>query len=158
MNTVAILAGASVVLGAAAGAGVVALLLYFGRNLRVLREKMSAFEAVPQKWGELGEVMNAMEGRIADLEEGRTPPAEWFSEAGPVNLNRRGQVLRLHRRGESAGQIASVLGLSQGEVKLIVKVHDLGRAGVEAEKCEARTLNPRKIIDRGYTGPPMGGK
>ncbi len=158
MNMMAILAGASVIVAATAGAGVVGLLLYFQRNLRVLREQMSGLEAVPQKWGELAEVMNGMEGRIAELEEGRTPPAEWFSEAGPVNLNRRGQVLRLHRRGESAGQIASVLGLSQGEVKLFVKVHELGRAGVEAEKCEARTLNPRRIIDRGYTGPPIRGK
>jgi DNA-binding NarL/FixJ family response regulator len=42
----------------------------------------------------------------------------------PLNLNRRGQILRLHAKGRSAAEIASDLQISQGEVELLVKVHD----------------------------------
>jgi Flp pilus assembly protein TadB len=40
-----------------------------------------------------------------------------------MNLHKRGQVLRLHRRGERPEQIAAALGLPLNEVDLLVKVH-----------------------------------
>jgi len=42
-----------------------------------------------------------------------------------LNLNRRTQVLRMARRGESPGQIASALRVPQGEVDLMLKVQRL---------------------------------
>jgi DNA-binding NarL/FixJ family response regulator len=42
-----------------------------------------------------------------------------------ANPNSRSQVMRLHRSGESISSIASALGVSQGEVKLMVKVQEL---------------------------------
>ena len=45
--------------------------------------------------------------------------------AASANVNTRSQVLRLHRSGESHASIASALGISQGEVKLMVKVQEL---------------------------------
>ena len=43
----------------------------------------------------------------------------------PANPNSRAQVMRLYRSGESVSSIASALGVSQGEVKLMVKVQEL---------------------------------
>ncbi len=51
--------------------------------------------------------------------------AVWNSETGGINLNRRGQILRLHRRGESVSEIATALKVSYGEVKLVLKVQQL---------------------------------
>lgn len=45
--------------------------------------------------------------------------------AASAGTNVRAQVLRLHRSGESNASIASALGISQGEVKLMVKVQEL---------------------------------
>ena len=50
-------------------------------------------------------------------------PQDWAPQA--LNLNRRGQILRLHGKGRSIAEIASDLQISQGEVELLVKVHDL---------------------------------
>jgi DNA-binding NarL/FixJ family response regulator len=41
------------------------------------------------------------------------------------NLSKRSQAIRMHRRGETAGQIAAALQLPQGEVDLLLKVHRL---------------------------------
>ncbi len=40
-----------------------------------------------------------------------------------INLSTRGQVLRLHRRGEKPEQIAAALSIPLNEVDLLVKVH-----------------------------------
>jgi DNA-binding NarL/FixJ family response regulator len=47
---------------------------------------------------------------------------DWTSQS--LNLNRRGQILRLHGKGRSTAEIASDLEISQGEVELLLKVHD----------------------------------
>lgn len=96
--------------------------------------------------------------QIAGLETPRAPVPEWFPEPASVHLNRRGQVLRLYRRGESPEQIASTLSLSQGEVKLIIKVHQLSRPAVRAQKPGDPALNPEEMFDTGYTGLPDGGR
>lgn len=42
-----------------------------------------------------------------------------------MNLSRRSQALRLHRRGESPAQIARALDLPRQEVDLLLKVHEI---------------------------------
>jgi hypothetical protein len=42
-----------------------------------------------------------------------------------LNLNKRGLALRMHRRGESAGQIANALTLPEREVELLLKVQQV---------------------------------
>jgi len=59
------------------------------------------------------------------LDEPAPPPTVTWSGSLAVNLTRRGQVLRLFRRGDSSRQIASSLGLRRGEVDLIIKVHQM---------------------------------
>ena len=59
--------------------------------------------------------------------ESRPAPPEWPLQdraTGSLNLNRRGQILRLHGKGRSTAEIASDLQISQGEVELLLKVHD----------------------------------
>jgi DNA-binding NarL/FixJ family response regulator len=50
---------------------------------------------------------------------------ETFTPPTPPNPSSSSQVMRLHRSGESISSIASALGVSQGEVKLMVKVQEL---------------------------------
>lgn len=47
---------------------------------------------------------------------------------GNINLSKRGQVIRLHRRGDPATEIASAVGLRKGEVELIIKLQKLSPA------------------------------
>jgi DNA-binding NarL/FixJ family response regulator len=55
------------------------------------------------------------------------PTTAWSNPALPMNLNRRGQILRLSRKGKSVAEIASDLHVAQGEVELLLKVHDFGQ-------------------------------
>jgi hypothetical protein len=80
---------------------------------------------------ELSEKMAEMQSRIEQVSnqtkqaESKSQAVTWTPEAGSFNLNRRGQILRLHRRGESVAEIASALKISSGEVKLVLKVQEL---------------------------------
>ncbi|MGJ5820734.1 hypothetical protein [Paludibaculum fermentans] len=40
-----------------------------------------------------------------------------------MNINKRGQALRMHRRGETIEQIAATLQVPRSEVELLLKVH-----------------------------------
>jgi hypothetical protein len=42
-----------------------------------------------------------------------------------LNLNKRGQVLQMYRRGQSPEQIAATLGLPLTEIDLLIKVHQI---------------------------------
>ncbi len=77
--------------------------------------------------------LESLESRVENASQQRQEYAEWVSEAESLNLNRRGQVLRLHRRGDSASDIASSLRIGQGEVRLIIKIYELGRNFPETE-------------------------
>ncbi len=63
----------------------------------------------------------------------QTPAALWTSPDIPVNLNRRGQIMRLSRKGKSVAEIAQDLHVAQGEVELLLKVHDLSQRNPESE-------------------------
>ena len=73
--------------------------------------------------------MEALVARFESLERQAEdfprPPAE----AGPgavtaaLNLNKRAQVLRMHRRGDPPERIATLLEVPRQEVDLLIKVH-----------------------------------
>lgn len=91
-----------------------------------------AFNTVnPQQVSEITSALSARlslsESRLDSADRTRKDHAEWVSQAQSLNLNRRGQVLRLHRRGESVAEIASSLRMGQGEVKLMIKVYEISR-------------------------------
>ena len=68
--------------------------------------------------------VETLSARIRDLECSPAPAA--VVPAAPragMNLNKRSQVLRLHRQGKFPDQIASNLDLPRQEVDLLIKVH-----------------------------------
>lgn len=68
----------------------------------------------------------AAERMQSQLEETGRPAAA--SQPGQsLNLNKRGQVLRMRRRGETPETIAAALRIPQNEVTLLLKVHELSR-------------------------------
>ena len=50
-----------------------------------------------------------------------------------MNLSKRGQVMRLHRLGSDAEQIASALRLPRNEVSLLLKIHAVAMGGRDLE-------------------------
>ncbi|PWU02278.1 MAG: hypothetical protein C5B51_21160 [Terriglobia bacterium] len=67
--------------------------------------------------------LDALAGEVHDLE---VPAPVNVLPATPrpgLNLSKRSQVLRMHRRGEAPAQIANVLQIPRQEVELLIKVH-----------------------------------
>jgi hypothetical protein len=67
--------------------------------------------------------VDALAAQIHDLQ---SHPSVTVSPGLPkpgLNLTKRSQALRMHRRGEAADQIASALELPRQEVELLIKVH-----------------------------------
>ena len=73
--------------------------------------------------------MEALAARFESLQEQaaelRRLPVEDVPDAGraALNLNKRAQVLRMHRRGDPPERIASLLEVPRQEVDLLIKVH-----------------------------------
>ncbi len=73
--------------------------------------------------------MEALAARFENLEEQtealRRQPAEAAPGVGraALNLTKRAQVLRMHRRGDPPERIASLLEVPRHEVDLLIKVH-----------------------------------
>ncbi len=88
---------------------------------------MATHDDVTSGVGSLSEQLSGFEIRMDRIENSKREQEEWIGEAESVNLNRRGQVLRMHRRGEAVPDIASALRVGQGEVRLIIKVFELSK-------------------------------
>jgi hypothetical protein len=74
--------------------------------------------------------VEAMLARLIEAEArmppGPVPTSELnFAVRPGLNLSKRVQVMRMLREGEDTSQIAAVLGLSRGEVQLLVSVQNL---------------------------------
>lgn len=92
-----------------------------------------------QQKGELEEALKELREALSKQQNGLNETEEQLrtlSGAAPrpqsgMNLSVRGQALKLHRRGERPQQIAATLGISQTEVDLMLKVHQIAlqRAG-----------------------------
>jgi len=89
--------------------------------------------------------VRALRQRLEELEtrgRERAPRAEGPSPAAVrpgMNLSRRSQALRLGRQGRTPEQIASSLGMSAGEVRLLLKIH----AMVIRAMCKNEGLKPQ---------------
>jgi hypothetical protein len=71
----------------------------------------------------LRETVDALAAQIHDLQSyPPVAPPPGLPRAG-LNLSKRSQALRMHRRGEGAEQIAAALELPRQEVELLLKVH-----------------------------------
>lgn len=106
------------------GAGMIACLVLFlvlkrdfAESQARQEERFRAAEA------ESGRLRAALEQLQQDLREAEENNAAASRPLAGLNPNRRGQILRMHRRGERPGQIAAALGIPLNEVELLVKVH-----------------------------------
>ena len=75
---------------------------------------------------ELQALRDSVEALAAQLHDLRNHPPVAPPPGLPkpgLNLSKRSQALRMHRRGEGAGQIAAALELPRQEVDLLLKVH-----------------------------------
>jgi len=80
--------------------------------------------------GQLGQSVRAMqqslEALAEEVQELRQcpPPVSLGGAVKPgLNLNKRAQALRMHRRGDPPEEIAAKLAISRQEVDLLLKVH-----------------------------------
>ncbi len=117
-------------------AGLIACILLFLSLKLELRHKSGAPGGRNRMEETVDGLSAAFEQIRARLEDAMPAPAAssvslTWSGSPSINLNRRGQVLRLFRRGDHPGQIASALSMRKGEVDLIINVHQmvLGSAG-----------------------------
>ncbi len=94
-------------------------------EFRALSLKAATRDDLIESTGAVAERVADLESRIQSIEESRADHSEWVSQAESLNLNRRGQVLRLHRRGDSVVEIASALRVGHGEVKLMIKIYEI---------------------------------
>jgi hypothetical protein len=77
---------------------------------------------------EIRDAIQALAAQVHELQKNPAPAADAAGTlVGPprpsFNLTRRSQALRMHRRGETAEQIAAALELPRQEVDLLLKVH-----------------------------------
>ena len=78
--------------------------------------------------GEVQDLRDAVEALAVQLHDWqKNPPMALEPSPGVVrpglNLSKRSQALRLHRKGENAAQIATLLEVPRQEVDLLIKVH-----------------------------------
>ncbi|MGD0616052.1 MAG: hypothetical protein ABSB67_00165 [Bryobacteraceae bacterium] len=115
-------------------AGLIAcIVLFISLKLEIRRKPGGSNGNVEETVDGLSAAFEQIRARLEDAMQPPPAPTVWSGNAS-VNLNRRGQVLRLFRRGDTPRQIASALGMRQGEVDLIIKIHRmvLNSAGARA--------------------------
>jgi DNA-binding NarL/FixJ family response regulator len=116
-----------------APASLLAAYLYFSIKveLRLLARRSVSRAEHETRLTELVTELETLRVRLLAAES-RPAQQDWAPQDGiqppALNLNRRGQILRLHGKGRSTAEIASDLQISQGEVELLVKVHDWSAA------------------------------
>ena len=60
-----------------------------------------------------------------------TPKTAVFSLSKPgLNVSKRSQALRMHRRGDTPEQVASTLGVPLQEIELLLKIHRIVVAAI----------------------------
>jgi DNA-binding NarL/FixJ family response regulator len=103
--------------------------IYFSLQveLRLLARRVVTRGELDARWTEVVTELELLRAQVTVAAEARPTVPDWAPPDRPaaaLNLNRRGQILRLHGKGRSTVEIASDLQISQGEVELLLKVHD----------------------------------
>ncbi len=77
----------------------------------------------PQHDAALDQMRISLEGLASQIRELQvSPPAGTPNYKAGLNLSKRSQALRMHRRGEPTEQIATALEIPHQEVELLIKV------------------------------------
>jgi hypothetical protein len=111
-------------------------------EVNALQPRLSEAETLIQDLKPLAARADALEMQLKEVQGQNKKQTDWLSEAESLNLNHRGQVIRLHRRGDSIADIASALHMGQGEVLLITKIYEIsqetGKRGGAARESSPR--------------------
>jgi hypothetical protein len=104
-----------------------ACLLYtFVLHLKMRALTKNAREQRENLENRIAQTAEAVETLRSQMEQkAQESPVPVLPTGGALNLNRRGQVLRMRRRGESPETISGSLGIPRNEVDLLLKVHEL---------------------------------
>jgi hypothetical protein len=105
----------------------ICLWLRLRNGVRNTRNALGKHAAALAEINSLASRLASLELQVRQINDQRASHAEWVSSSESLNLNRRGQVLRLHGRGDSVPVIADALRMGQAEVQLMIKVHELSR-------------------------------
>jgi type II secretory pathway component PulM len=101
--------------------------LFYGlsRMIGKLSSRVATLEAQCQQALELSTAVKGLTRRIEERETGNSANETPSRTAGSLNGTVRSKVLKMHRLGQSAERIADNLRVPQGEVDLLVKVHQI---------------------------------
>ncbi|MCL6544859.1 MAG: hypothetical protein K6T61_06505 [Bryobacteraceae bacterium] len=116
-----------------AAIGILLCLVLFFSMARDLKRRAVATEQrqaeLEKKLDEARAGLEELRTQVRQLAESAERVASLPVASSGLNLNKRGMALRMHRRGEPAGRIAAALGLPEGEVEFLLKVHRLSADG-----------------------------
>ena len=131
---------ALLITGLISSAGLSIALFLQHRRLMDCMTRLDAAESRSVEDLKLGTTrLEQFESRLEKLEQATDSRSDWISRLESVNLNRRGQVLRLHQKGHSVAEIASALRIGQAEVSFTIKVAEIPHGvRTEAEECQVR--------------------
>jgi hypothetical protein len=104
----------------------ISLFALYRAHLVVRELDRKRVEPAAENRGEIQDLRDAVEALAAQIHERRQDPpmTPLPGAARPgLNLNKRSQALRMHRQGENAARIASLLEVPKQEVDLLLKVH-----------------------------------
>jgi hypothetical protein len=76
-------------------------------------------EATLRNWRE---ALDSLAAQVRDLPQSSLPAATSSPLKSGLNMNKRGQVLRMHRKGDAPEQISTALEVPLQEVDLLLKV------------------------------------
>lgn len=92
----------------------------------VRAERAGAQTARTEQEASLSALRQAVEGLAAQWREVHAPQqAPQAAVRNGLNLSKRSQALRLHRRGEPPERIAEQLAIPLQEVELLLKIHEI---------------------------------
>lgn len=106
--------------------GVVVLFYGLSKRFAKLRSRLEKCEArIDAESSQLANGINAIRGRVDDLEEGRPAADTTVSVASGSGVNSalRSKVLKMHRLGQTSDKISDTLRVPRGEIDLLIKVH-----------------------------------
>jgi hypothetical protein len=108
-------------------AALAAILLRSSRQ--AARRRLEEGEQVRSEMDQLRSEVRALRTVVAALEEVQAERQAALVPQGSINLTKRGQILRMSRRGETPQHISAALSVPEKEVNLTLKVHRMMLGG-----------------------------
>jgi hypothetical protein len=114
----------AVLCGAALGSIALSLLVLWRTRLLLAAARKHSDSARQENEAALEALRERIEGLCGQINDLRREPAATGNVLRPgLNLSKRSQALRMHRRGDRPEEIATALDIPMQEVDLLVKVH-----------------------------------